>query len=248
MDLEENLFDKKKAQKYLIEEIQKIPFIEGFKYSKKMERFYQIDEQGFNSIYFGLINKWDYIQPIFWLTKRWDIVEKILYNALNFVNIIAPLPNNEDVFTILKGSKPIIYDDIEERRNQIGIEMMLLSMEDVNEFLIRFKRFISLFAIPFFENNKDLRFIDGIMNGDDFWETDWRKDKVNNYSLRHDAGGFAYRRTIIAHLCSNKYIEQIKATHIRIFESAVKEDPICKDLLVGYEHLFELLKKVKPLY
>ncbi len=248
MDLEENMFDKKKAQKYLIEEIQKLPQLSGFKYSKKICRFYKSNDTGCNCIVFSFISKSDYLLPEFFLTKRWDIVENIYFRVLEKINLKKIEIIDESIYTILQSSQPFDFDKRDEKKMLYGVEMSLKSDSDVTDFNERFMKYITDCAVPFFETNVNLEHIDKIMNGDTLWETDWMFDKVNNYMLGGGTAGFEYKRTIIAHLCGNKRIKDIQNLHINIWENAKDKYPKCEKLLIGYNYLFEILKNIEPLY
>ncbi|MGN6646223.1 MAG: hypothetical protein ACTHJT_06810 [Cytophaga sp.] len=98
------------------------------------------------------------------------------------------------------------------------------------------KNHLDKYVFQFYDQFSDLNKIDKVINGVDFWKTDWQMP----YGL---AGLFEFKRTIIAYLCSNPRLDEIKEHHIKTLNTV----PDCEQLLLAYDYLFVYLQDVKPL-
>lgn len=88
-----------------------------------------------------------------------------------------------------------------------------------------------------FNKFQDLHEIDKVINGENFWETDYQK-------LFNLGGGFALKRVIIAHLCSNPLKEEIIKYHMNFWQSEIGIYPIeAQDRINEMNRLIEFLKK-----
>jgi len=108
--------------------------------------------------------------------------------------------------------------------------------EDFERCIEFINKHLDKYISPFYESFCDIRNIDKEINGIDFWKTDWQMP----YGL---AGLFPFKRTIIAHLCANPRIDDIKAYHMKTWNTL----PDCEQLLLAYDYLFEYLKGFEPL-
>ena len=120
--------------------------------------------------------------------------------------------------------------------------------EDVKEYAEEVMEYLKTSALPLLDKFNDLREIDKVINGDDFWITDWQKP----FNL---GGNFYVKRLIIAKLAGGqKHLEEVIEKDKLAFIESEKEQGRVANLGV-YEDMnnavgftVNYLKNVGPLY
>jgi hypothetical protein len=117
--------------------------------------------------------------------------------------------------------------------------------EEMLFFLKKYKEDLLTISLPLFEGFlTDLRKVDAIINGNDYWDDDLNR----GYNFGAQVN-FTFRRIIIAHLCTNDKLEIFYALGKKTFESYRLGNPEGAELFLnGLEYLKKILKDITPLY
>ena len=177
------------------------------KYSGFIKRF----DSGRDWIYFDAYDfnpcqniHYSVMKNIILIDEIWQIIDERYFNVerlnLEFAHTLKF--SYESLNSLNKSS--YLPDIREEKDVLINTDMII--------------EFISCIALPMLERFNDIREIDKEINGDIFWESDWRKP--------FQVGNFPFHRLIIAFLCGNKNFEQLYHYHNGLFDYSNKEYPV----------------------
>ncbi|RAJ76819.1 hypothetical protein CLV59_108340 [Chitinophaga dinghuensis] len=192
---------------------------------------------GWDKFAFGMINYDPKQICYFSIFKRIDAVEDILQQVSDLYDLGIKVGKDSSTMAFGPGSLDGTHMEttLPEMQSESDI---LVTSELIKNFMIK-TGFLML------ERFNDLREWDKTMNGNDFWETDWRKP-FNLY------GQFDCKRLIIAYLSSNPDFEKIYQYSLKVREEVLKEFPGAKENVINgknyLEYLHEVLCAIKPLY
>lgn len=105
--------------------------------------------------------------------------------------------------------------------------------EDVETNVNIIIEFMNSTAFSLLKRFDDIREIDKEINGDIFWETDWRKP--------YQIGSFAFHRLIIAYLSGNKNFEKLYDYHNGLFNYNNQDFPV---KIIDGKNSIEYLKSI----
>ncbi|MEO6232922.1 MAG: hypothetical protein ABJB11_00005 [Ferruginibacter sp.] len=225
---------KSGAKKLLFNELK--PFFVENGYKLVTTKFSGFTKEYNNDLFWIYFDSKDYnpCQNIrYYVNKRINIIDKIwmevdkLYFNIDRVNL-------ETASTLT-----FTYESLHGIHERMGYLPDIYTVADVEinaKLIIEFMRDT---AFPLLERFNDIREIDKEINGENFWGDDWRK--------LFRLSKFPFHRTIIAYLCSNKRIDEIREDHLKRWTKSLEEFPDCQNLIDAYLYLFEILKGIKPL-
>jgi hypothetical protein len=210
------------------------PFFASHGYKKvkaKLTGFVSLAELGNDRFHFDV---YDYnpIQNIhYYCLKKINLIDN-LYEELHKRFVIHP------ALSEISSTLCFSYETINSL-NSIGYLPNIREEVDVQANTDLIIEFMKSTALPMLERFNDIREIDKEINGDAFWEDDWRKP----FNL---GGGFAFKRLIIAYLCGNNNFDKLYDYNNGLFDYSNKEFPVqIIDGKNSIEYLKEILEKSK---
>ncbi len=218
---------KTEAKKLLFYQLKPFFIDKGFKpVVTKFSGFIKPLETGFDWVYLN-IDDYNPCQNIYYsVMKRIDSIDE-LWQQVDALYFNTQRLNLEYAYT-LKFS----YETI----NQLNTARYLPDVReepDVQVCTDLILEFMSNKALPLLERFNDIREIDKEINGDNFWEDDWRKPYI--------FGGFPFKRLIIAYLCGNPHFERLYNYHNGLYDYSNKEYPV---QIIDGKNAIEYLKEI----
>jgi hypothetical protein len=235
------MMKKSQARNIVYDELKPLFADRGFSLIKAKWYGFKSDEPfGFTWFYFDFESYGELQYLIFAGNQKINLVEEIFHQVAEKYSFNVPILDQSvtlfaNYFTLTN-----------ERQNEIGYRQPAYNVDEFSSILHRVKNFLQEEAIPEFDRFSDIRNIDQIINGDDFWKDDWQKPL--GFS-----NGFVFRRIIIAHLCKNPGFKKIFNYHLSYSEDYVRNNPGTEpikriDGLSNLEYLSKILQTVKPIY
>ena len=193
---------KKEAKQYTLKYIADIFISNGFTEKKKSSsdiEFKRKTETGEDGMYLHYKDYNPKQITAYYFYKRIKAVDDIVKEIGKHLTLSPP---------ITKETHTVTFDYISLKQYRVNgsyNDTYLPSMqteEDVKVACGRIIEFLEEDALPLLDKFNDLREIDKIINGDNFWFTDWQRE----FGL---GGNFHLKRIIIPYLTKNKDLESI---------------------------------------
>jgi hypothetical protein len=211
----------------------------GFKLvTTKFSGFTRKTENCFDWIPFDLkdYNPVQYVE--YGVQKRINVIDKI------WAEIDKVYLNVDRLYLDTQTTVRFTYEWLNGQFQHQGYLLEIRNEEDVVRNADMIIDFMTNTGLPLLEKLNDIKYIDNEINGDDFWEDDWRKPLM--------FGNFTCQRLIIAHLCSNKLFNRIYQFHEEKARQSLLDHPEYPVKLVNgkspLEYLREVLSEIKPIY
>ncbi len=187
-------------------------------------------ENGIDWIYFDSVDHNPCQNIYFTVIKRIDEIEKI------WQEVDRKYFNSEQTKTEFSQTLTFSYESQNEIFSKVGYLPIVYGEGDIKVNADLIIEFMSNVAFPLLSKFNDIREIDLVINNNNFWESDLKKP------FGFGGSKFAFMRTILAHLCSNKRIMEIEDYHLKYWNDNLKEYPNCQNSISAYLFLLELLK------
>lgn len=218
---------KTETKKILFSQLKPFFASKGFKLViPKFSGFVKQFEGGMDWVYFDT-NDYNPCQNVYYsVMKRinsiddiWQEIDKKYFNTerLN-IEFASTLNFSYETINGLNQSR-YLPDILLETDIKINTELIL--------------QFMNSNAIPLLERFNNIREIDTEINGEVFWESDWRKP--------YQIGSFAFHRLIVAYLSGNKNFEKLYNYHVGLFDYNNKDFPV---KIINGKNSIEYLKHV----
>ena len=193
---------KEFIQKYLTDFLEKHGFTEKKRRDNEVT-FRRKTKDGFDGIGLGTVS-YTPVQIIqYSVYKQIDSVENIMADIGNKLGDRKSFPDMKELYTVAFG--------YEGYHGMVTKSRYLPEMQNEAEAKVAVDMIIDFMqkdAIPQLDKFNDLREIDKIINGDDFWITDWQKP----FNL--GGGNFCAKRLVVAKLAGNpKYDEVVRKNY-----------------------------------
>lgn len=170
--------------------------------------------------------------------KRIDAVEDITKKINEDITLSPPI--NKDTVTIA-------FSEATFRGLSTDSYMPeMLNEQDVIKSIEILTKFLKQEAFPFLDKINDLRELDKIINGDDFWNDDWKKP----FNL---GGNFSIKRLVIAKLANNPNSQNMVKREYDYIDSCLEKQGDVErinrtDLQFPIPFTVEYLNSVEPMY
>jgi hypothetical protein len=237
--------NKKEAREYIIEKTEGNLKNYSFELVKSIKQFVRYNKKNRtgNTDFIGIVPYCSsFVNIGVGLNKRIDAVENILIDISKTIKL-DPIPDSEhssfhvDDINLKNLNESNSYMKFDDE----GVEFIAIDVAIRNTLT-----YLVEFGIPTLEKFDDIRAIDNLINGENFWQTDWQMP----YTL---GGNFYIKRLIIAKLAGNKNYEELLDKQYKAIEKASFDNgyPFTynrNDLTLEIPYTIEILKSVKSLY
>lgn len=169
----------------------------------------------------------------YYLNKRIDLIKDIMLEI--YEKFFTIDPKNLKYITTIK----FTYESLNLSQNSMGYLPEIVNEEDVDQNFALIEEFLLTQGLGLLDKFEDIREIDKIINREPFWTTDFQM----SYMIQ----SFQLQRTLIAHLCQNPLLEEIKKFHSFEIRNAGKSNPRSQNLLDAYNYLLSILDKIPTL-